>query len=89
MKYGVVVKIVEIGYVEVEADCEQEAKDIAGGNAMEGLVLFHDAEVESCEIERILEGDGEQEGWDTERYDEWDDEWYGQDDEWDDEWDDQ
>lgn len=29
MKYGIAVRIVETGYVEIEADCEAEAKAMA------------------------------------------------------------
>ncbi len=55
MKYGIAIKIVETGYVEVDADCEEEAKDLAEEAVTEGRVLFHDMEVESAEVERIFE----------------------------------
>lgn len=47
MKYGVAVSIIETGYVEVDADCEEEAKQVAGEAALDGRVLFHEAKVES------------------------------------------
>ena len=45
MKYGIAVRIVETGYAEIDAECEAEAIAIAEGDAMEGLVLFHDVQV--------------------------------------------
>lgn len=51
MKFGVAVSIVETGYVEVEADSESEAKALAGEAALDGRVLFHDAEVTDTTIE--------------------------------------
>ena len=51
MKYGIAVRIVETGYVEIEADCEAEAKAMAGDAALDGRVLFHEAEVESVKVE--------------------------------------
>ena len=55
MKYGIVVRIVETGYVEIEAECEAEAKAIAEGDAMEGLVLFHDVQVLDSTVESIID----------------------------------
>ena len=43
MKYGIAVRIVETGYVEIEADC-----------ALDGRVLFHEAEVESVKVESVF-----------------------------------
>ena len=51
MKYGIAVRIVETGYVEIEADCEAEAKAMAEDAALDGRVLFHEAEVESVGME--------------------------------------
>ncbi len=51
MKYGIAVRIVETGYVEIEADCEAEAKAMAEDAALDGRVLFHEAEVESVKVE--------------------------------------
>ena len=55
MKYGIAVRIVETGYVEIEAECEAEAKAIAEGDAMEGLVLFHDVQVLDSTVESIID----------------------------------
>ena len=55
MKYGIAVRIVETGYVEIEAECEAEAKAIAEGDAMEGLVLFHDVQVLDSAVESIID----------------------------------
>ena len=54
MKYGIAVRIVETGYVEIEADCEAEAKAMAEDAAPDGRVLFHEAEVESVKIESVF-----------------------------------
>ena len=51
MKYGIAVRIVETGYVEIEADCEAEAKAMAEDAALDGRVHFHEAEVESVKVE--------------------------------------
>ena len=51
MKYGIAVRIVETGYVEIEADCEAEAKAMAEDAALDGRVLCHEAEVESVKVE--------------------------------------
>ncbi len=53
MKYGIAVRIVETGYVEIEAGCEAEAKAMAEDAALDGRVLFHEAEVESVNIESV------------------------------------
>ena len=53
MKYGIAVRIVETGYVEIEADCEAEAKAMAEDAAPDGRVLFHEAEVESVNIKSV------------------------------------
>ena len=45
----------ETGYVEIEAECEAEAKAIAEGDAMEGLVLFHDVQVLDSIVENIID----------------------------------
>ena len=54
MKYGIAVRIVETGYVEIEAGCEAEAKAMAEDAALDGCVLFHEAEVESVKIESVF-----------------------------------
>lgn len=55
MKYGIAVRIVETGYVEIEAGCEAEAKAMAEDAALDdGRVLFHEAEVESVKIESVF-----------------------------------
>ena len=51
MKYGVAVTIEQNGYVEVEADCEEEAKAKAEEAVSEDQVLFHETEVKECKIE--------------------------------------
>lgn len=53
MKYGIAVRIVKTGYVEIEADCEAEAKAMAEDAALDGRVLCHEAEVESVNIESV------------------------------------
>ena len=53
MKYGIAVRIVETGYVEIEADCEAEAKAMAEDAALDGRVLCHEAEVESEKVESV------------------------------------
>ena len=53
MKYGVAVSIIETGYVEVDADCEEEAKQVAGEAALDGRVLFHEAEVHEAKVESV------------------------------------
>ena len=62
MKYGIEVRIVETGYVEIEA----EAKAIAEGDEMEGLVLFHDVQVLDSTVESIID-ESEEESKDAER----------------------
>ena len=54
MKYGIAVRIVDTGYVEIEAGCEAEAKAMAEDAALDGRVLFHEAEVESVNIESVF-----------------------------------
>lgn len=54
MKYGIAVRIVKTGYVEIEADCEAEAKAMAEDAALDGRVLFHEAEVESVKVESVF-----------------------------------
>lgn len=54
MKYGIAVRIVETGYVEIEADCEAEAKAMAEDAALDCRVLCHEAEVESMKVESIF-----------------------------------
>ena len=44
----------ETGYVEIEAGCEAEAKAMAEDAALDGRVLFHEAEVESVNIESVF-----------------------------------
>lgn len=53
MKYGIAVRIMETGYVEIEADCEAEAKAMAEDAALDGRVLFHEVEVESVKVESV------------------------------------
>ena len=53
MKYGIAVRISETGYVEIEADCEAEAKAMAEDAALDGRVLCHEAEVESMKVESV------------------------------------
>lgn len=53
MKYGIAVRIMETGYVEIEADCEAEAKAMTEDAALDGRVLFHEAEVESVKVESV------------------------------------
>ena len=50
---GIAVRIVETGYVEIEADCEAEAKAMAEDAALDGRVLCHEAEVESVKVESV------------------------------------
>ena len=52
MKYGVAVTIVQTGYIEVEADCEEEeAKAKAAEAVSEERILYHETEVKECKIE--------------------------------------
>ena len=51
MKYGVAVTIVQIGYIAVEADCEEEAKAKAAEAVSEERILYHETEVKECKIE--------------------------------------
>lgn len=51
MKYGVTVTIKQIGYVEVEADCEEEANAKAEEAVSEDRISFHEIEVKECKIE--------------------------------------
>ena len=53
MKYGIAVRIVETGYIGIEADCEAEAKAMAEDAALDGRVLCHEAEVESMKVESV------------------------------------
>ena len=53
MKYGIAVRIVETGYIEIEADFEAEAKAMAEDAALDGRVLCHEAEVESMKVESV------------------------------------
>ena len=50
-KYGIAVTIIQTGYVELEADCEQEAMAKAAEAASEDRVLYHETEVKECKIE--------------------------------------
>ena len=50
MKYGVVVVIIQTGYVDVEATCEAEAKHIAEQMALNGDVEFHESEVAESKV---------------------------------------
>ena len=50
-KYGVAVTIIQTGYVELEADCEQEAIAKAAEAVSEDWVLYHETEVKECKIE--------------------------------------
>lgn len=54
MKYGIAVRIVETGYVEIEAGCEAEVKAMAEDAALDGRVLFDEAEVESVKVESVF-----------------------------------
>ena len=51
MKYGVAVTIVQTGYIEVEADCVEEAKAKAAEAVSEDRILYHEVEAKECEIE--------------------------------------
>ena len=51
MKYGITVSIMQIGYIEVEADCESEAKAKAEEAVSEDRILYHETEVKECKIE--------------------------------------
>ena len=51
MKYGVAVMIIQTGYIEVEADCESEAKAKAEEAVSEDRILYHETEVKECKIE--------------------------------------
>lgn len=54
MKYGVAVTIVQIGYIEIEADSESEAKAKTEETVMEERILYHETEVKECKIEEYL-----------------------------------
>lgn len=54
MKYGVTVTVLQIGYIEVEADCESEAKAKTEEAVSEDRVLFHETKVKEYEIEECL-----------------------------------
>ena len=54
MKYGIAVRIVKTGYVEIKAGCEAEAKAMAEDAALDGRVLCHEAEVESVKVESVF-----------------------------------
>ena len=51
MKYGITVSIMQTGYIEVEADCEEEAKAKAAEAVSEDRILYHETEVKECKIE--------------------------------------
>jgi hypothetical protein len=51
MKYGITVSIMQTGYIEVEADCESEAKAKAEEAVSEDRILYHETEVKECKIE--------------------------------------
>lgn len=51
MKYGVTVTVVQIGYIEVAANSETEAKAKAEEAVSEDKILFHETEVKECKIE--------------------------------------
>ena len=51
MKYGIAVTIVQTGYIEVEANCEEEARVKAAEAVSEDRVLYHETEVKECKIE--------------------------------------
>lgn len=51
MKYGVTVSVVQIGYIEVAANSEAEAKAKAEEAVSEDKILFHETEVKECKIE--------------------------------------
>ena len=51
MKYGVAVTIEQTGYIEVEADCEEEAKAKAAEAVSEERILYHETEVKECKID--------------------------------------
>ena len=51
MKYGVTVTVVQIGYIEVAANSEAEAKAKAEEAVSEDKILFHKTEVKECKIE--------------------------------------
>ena len=51
MKYGVVVIITQTGYIEVEADCEEEVQAKAAEAVSEERILYHETEVKECKIE--------------------------------------
>ena len=51
MKYGVAVTIVQTGYIEVEANCEEEATEKAAEAVSEDRVLYNETEVKECKIE--------------------------------------
>lgn len=53
MKYGVAVTITQTGYIEVEADCEEEAKAKAAEAVSEERILYHETEVKECKIARL------------------------------------
>lgn len=50
-KYGVAVTIIQTGYVELEADSEQEAIGKAAEAVSEDRILYHETEVKECKIE--------------------------------------
>ena len=50
-KYGITVTIIQTGYVELEADCEQEAIAKAAEAVSEDRILYHETEVKECKIE--------------------------------------
>ena len=52
MKYGVAVTITQTGYIEVEADCEEEAKAKAAESVSEERILYQSARLKDIFDER-------------------------------------
>ncbi len=50
MKYGVEVTVKQIAYVEVEADCESEAKAKAEEMLGEDRLFFHESEITEAKV---------------------------------------
>ena len=50
MKYGVAVTIVQTGYIEVEADCEEEAKEKAEEAYYNGQVFWNQSEITNLDV---------------------------------------
>ena len=55
MKYGVTVAIEQVGYIELEADCELEAVAKSKEAVSEGRILYHETEVKECKIEACFQ----------------------------------